>query len=503
MDYVIGIDLGTSGVKAALMGADGRIADIRSAQYSPEFGAEGYVEQDPKVWADSTMDVLGQLTAANRDKSPNIKALAVSGQMHSSVFLDADGNVVRKAMLWNDTRTGKQVRDIVGAAGGLDGLLGYVSNAAFPGFTLPKVLWLKENEPDNYARVVKVIMPKDYINYRLTGAVKTDVSDAAGTLAYDVVNNKWSDGLLRAVGVSGSLWADAVPSAGYVGDVTDEMAAKLGLPKGVKVYGGGADNCCAAVGTGVLEPGQAAVSVGTSGTVIAYLDSVDPGKIKQTFGAVHIFNYAPTGSYYAMGCMLSAGECLNWLKRGLFPDLTFDEMNELAAATPAGSNGLTFLPYLFGERCPHNDENARGVFFGISGTTGRGEFARAVMEGVAFGLRDMFAMVKGFTPINEIIITGGGAKSPLWAGIIADVLDTPLYVSDVAEAPAMGAAAIAAVGCGIYGNFGDFATKLGKREVITPNPANKKVYAERYGLYKKLYEANKDFFATDYTDLHG
>jgi xylulokinase len=496
MKYVIGIDLGTSGVKAALMNGDGQIEDVRSIAYTPDFGADGFVEQCPSVWKVNVYGCIKELTAANPEKSGSVAAIAVSGQMHSSVFLDKDGGVIRKAILWNDTRTQKQVNDIYELAGGLDNVLKCAANAAFPGFTLPKVLWLKENEPQNYAETVKVIMPKDYINYCLTGVVKTEVSDAAGTLAFDVVNGKWSAELLGKVGVSADIWAEALPSTGYVGTVTAAVAAELGLPQNVKVYGGGADNCCAAVGTGVLAEGQAAVSVGTSGTVIAYLDKINTEKVYEAGGAVHMFNYAVPGSFYAMGCMLSAGECLNWLKRELFPDLSFDDMNVLAEKTPAGANGLMFLPYLFGERCPHNDESARGVFFGINGMTGRGEFIRAVLEGVAFGLRDMLAMVRGFTDIKELTVTGGGAKSPLWAGIIADVLNTPLTVSNAAEAPASGAAAIAAVGAGIFKDFAEFAAKTKPQtpEVIVPNPANTGIYDKKYALYKKLYAANKDLF---------
>jgi len=494
MDWVLGIDLGTSGAKAALMNSDGIIADVKSASYEPEIGTNGCVEQCPKAWADATFDVIKQMTAAHPKKSALLKAIAVSGQMHSSVFMDKDGGIVRKAMLWNDVRTHKEVAEIYEKVG-LSNLIKWVSNAAFPGFTLPKVLWLKKNEPENYAKVVKVIMPKDYINYCLTGVVKTDVSDAAGTLAYDVKQNIWSKEMCDAVSVSVDIWADALPSTGLVGEVTPEICAELGLPNGVKVYAGGADNACAAVGTGVLAPGQAALSVGTSGTVIAYLNGINSEKALEANGAVHLFNYAPEGSFYAMGCMLSAGECLNWLKRNLLSDLTFDEINELAEKTPVGSSGLTFLPYLFGERCPHNDGNARGIFFGIGGSTGRGEFARSVMEGVAFNFKQMFEMVNGFTTIESIVITGGGAKSKLWAQILADVIGVPLSVSSVTEGPALGAAAIAAVGCGIFASFGEFAAKTKtEMQTIIPNAENTKLYAPRYELFKKLYETNKENF---------
>jgi len=494
MEWILGIDLGTSGVKAALINADGIIADIKSASYEPEITAGGCVEQCPDVWAKATFDVIKQMTTSHPKKSALLKAIAVSGQMHSSVFLGEDGTIVRKALLWNDVRTFNEVAEIYNTVG-LPNLIKYVSNAAFPGFTLPKVLWLKKNEPANYAKVAKVIMPKDYINYCLTGVVKTDVSDAAGTLAYDVKQNNWSKEICDAVGISVDIWADALPSTGLVGEVKADMCAELGLPQGVKVYAGGADNACAAVGMGVLSPGQAALSVGTSGTVIAYLNGINSEKALEANGAVHLFNYAPEGSFYAMGCMLSAGECLNWLKRTLLSDLSFDEINEIAEKTPVGCNGLVFLPYLFGERCPHNDGNARGVFFGIGGSAGRGEFARAVMEGVAYNFKQMYDMVNGFSPIKSLVLTGGGAKSKLWAQILADVIGVPLMISEVTEGPALGAAAIAAVGCGIYKDFAEFAaiTKT-EKQIIEPNTNNAEIYTHRYELFKKLYASNKDNF---------
>ena len=411
--------------------------------------------------------------------------------MHSSVFLDKDGNVIRKAILWNDTRTTPQTKEIYEKVDGLENLLGMVYNKALEGFTLPKILWLRENEADNFNKVSKVIMPKDYINYMLTGNIKTEVSDAAGTLLFDVKNSCWSKEMLEKMDLSEDILPEVLQSTGLVGEVTDKLAEELGLAKGAKVIAGGADNSCAAVGNGVISKGQAVLSVGTSGTAIAYLDGIN----NKVTGDVHLFNYSMPNSLYAMGCMLCAGEALNWLKRTLFEDVSFDEINALADNTPAGSNGVIFLPYLFGERCPYSDVNARGVFFGISGANGKGELIRSVMEGVAFGLKDLFKLVTDFVDINELYITGGGAKSKVWGQIIADVVGREVNVLNVEEGPSFGAALIALVGAGICP---DFETAKGNSVKIikTIKPSeNTAKYAEIHKIYSELYKVNKDIFA--------
>jgi len=490
MDYVLGIDLGTSGVKCLLVSEEGNIIGSASKSYKPDFGDNGYVEQDPNVWWKNTKETVKSICEKYPESKGKIKALSCSGQMHSSVFLDKSGNVIRKAILWNDTRTTSQTKEIYEKAGGIQNLLKMVQNKALEGFTLPKILWLRENEPENFSKVYKVIMPKDYINYMLTGNIKTEVSDAAGTLLFDVENSCWSKEMLEKMDLNEEILPEVLQSTGIVGEVRAEIAKELYLADGAKVIAGGADNSCAAVGNGVISKGQAVLSVGTSGTAIAYLDKIN-GKIT---GDVHLFNYSMPQSLYAMGCMLCAGEALNWLKRTLFPNSSFDEINSLADKAPAGSGGIVFLPYLFGERCPYSDPNARGVFFGISGASGQGEIIRSVMEGVAFGLGDLFSLVTDFVDVTELYITGGGAKSKVWGQIIADVVNRELNVLNIEEGPSFGAALIALVGSGMCP---DFETAKGKSVKIikTIKPSeNVKKYADLHKLYTEIYTVNKDLF---------
>ncbi len=490
MDYVLGIDLGTSGVKCLLVSEKGDILGSASKSYKPDFGDKGYVEQDPCVWWENTKEAIKAIINKYPEAKNNVKALSCSGQMHSSVFLDKNGEVIRKAILWNDTRTTPQIQEIYDRTGGLENILGLVYNKALEGFTLPKILWLRANEPENFSKVTKVIMPKDYINYMLTGNIKTEVSDAAGTLLFDVKNSCWSEEMLEKMELSKEILPEVLQSTGIVGEVSDALCDELGLAKAAKVIAGGADNSCAAVGNGVIEKGQAVLSVGTSGTAIGYLDGIN----NKVTGDVHLFNYSMPNSLYAMGCMLCAGEALNWLKRTLFEENTFDELNELAEKAEAGSSGLIFLPYLFGERCPYSDVNARGVFFGLSGVTGKGEIIRSVMEGVAFGLKDLLSLVTDFVDVNELYITGGGAKSKIWGQIISDVVNKDLNVLNIEEGPSFGAALIALVGAGICP---DFQTAKGNSVKIikTIKPSeNAKKYQELHKIYSDLYKANKEVF---------
>ncbi len=490
MDYVIGIDLGTSGVKCLLVDENGVILGSESCRYTPEFGSNGYVEQEPSVWWENTKEAVKKLLNKFPEAKNNVKALSCSGQMHSSVFLDNDGNVIRKAILWNDTRTTKQVNEIYEKTGGLDKLLKMSYNKALEGFTLPKILWLRENEEDNYKKVNKVIMPKDYINYMLTGKIATEVSDAAGTLLFDVKNKVWSKELADILNIDISILPEVLNSTDVVGTVKDEMSNELCLKKDAVVIAGGADNSCAAVGNGVLKKGQAVVSIGTSGTVVAYLDDISA----EVTGDIHLFNYSIVNSLYAMGCMLCAGESLNWFKRTFAEDKSFEDLNVFAEKSPAGSKGVVFLPYLFGERCPYSNSDARGVFFGISGETGFGEMVRAVMEGVAFGIRDLFELVNNFTDVKEVFITGGGAKSDVWGQIISDVLDRELNILNVEEGPSFGAAVIALVGAKIVGSFEEAMNKSVKIIKTVKPGNNKNIYCEFAKVYKALYEANKDNF---------
>lgn len=487
MDYIMGIDVGTGGVKLLVISAEGSICTQATVSYSPDLPAPGYSEQDPEVWWRAVQEAV----AIAVDKYPpcrgNIKALACSGQMHSSVFLDSNGQVIRKAILWNDTRTTAQTKEIYDKMG-RDRLLQNVANLALEGFTLPKLLWLRTNEPDNYKRLDKLIMPKDYINYRLTGRIATDCSDGAGTLMYDVLRGCWSEEILADLDISRDILPEVLASDAVVGNVKGELCRLLG--DNCVIIAGGADNSCAAVGSGMNHSGQGVISIGTSGTVIACMD-----RIKETpRGQVHLFNYYHPDTVYAMGCMLSAGESLNWLKRTLFEDISFGEMDRLAEASSVGSGGVIFLPYLFGERTPHNDPYARGMFFGLTGGTGKGDIIRSVLEGVAFGIRDMYECVLKLSSVNELIITGGGAKSDLWRQIIADVLGKELKVNNISEGPALGAAFLAAVGSGAADSLEDIQGRILSCANVTCPGKNSVDYEPYYRLYRDVYMANKGLF---------
>ena len=481
MSQIIGLDIGTNSVKAIML-AEGDILGQASVGYSPDYLGDGRVEQNPAVWWDAACKAIRSITAAHPG---HVTAISASGQMHSSVFLDETGNVVRNAILWNDTRTTKQTAEITKAAGGEANLLKMVYNRALEGFTLPKALWLRENESANFAKVRKIIMPKDYINYKLTGRIATDASDAAGTMMLDVPNRKWSEALLAKVGLSADLLPEVLESVDIVGKVKPDLAAELGLSPETLVIAGGADNSCAAIGNGAAQAGQTIISIGTSGTVVTMLDAVP----KNITGDVHLFNYSYPGKFYAMGCMLCAGESLNWL-RGIVQVNDFDEFNSLAEQSSPGAGGIIFLPYLFGERCPYPNPAAKGMFFGLSNTTTRADMVRAVMEGVAYNVRAMYDLVAPFTPITDICITGGGAKSDIWGRIIASALNSPITVLNIEEGPAFGAALIAGVGAKVFTGF-DAAKAQFLRTDRVIEPEGSPVYQQRFETFLKLYRANE------------
>lgn len=488
MTYAIGIDLGTGGVKALLLSAEGDICANATVNYTPDLPKPGYSEQNPHIWWNAVKKALNVLIDNYPSAKGRVTALACSGQMHSSVFLDKDGNVIRKAILWNDTRTTKQTKEIYDKVG-IESLLNSVSNLALEGFTLPKLLWLRDNERENYDKVDKLIMPKDYINYALTGIIATEKSDAAGTLLYDVKNSRRADNIFEVLEIRKDIQPPVLSSTDILGKVKGELCSLLG--NDCLVIAGGADNSCAAVGSGMAHSGQGVISIGTSGTVIGCLNELNT----KVTGEVHLFNYSVPNTMYAMGCMLSAGECLNYIQRTIFDNIPFKELDSLAEKSPQGSNGLIFLPYLFGERTPHNNPDARGIFFGLSSSTNKGDIIRSVLEGVAFGIRDMYEIVLNFTSLDELTITGGGAKSPLWGQIIADVLNKPLKVNGVSEGPSLGAAFLALTGSGICKSLEELQKKVLKCERMIIPSADAKVYDKYYALYKKLYKANKELFS--------
>ncbi|MTI59081.1 MAG: xylulokinase [Firmicutes bacterium] len=491
MAYLMGLDIGTSGIKALLIKEDGQIVSSQTEKYPLHTPQAGWAEQNPADWWEATLKVISSIVKDSGVEPDRIKGISLSGQMHSSVFLNKDMEVVRPAILWSDTRTSCQCQQIYDRAGGLENLINYVSNPALEGFTAPKILWLRDNEPANYQQVSLVLLPKDYIRYHLTGEIFTEVSDAAGTLLLNVKEKKWSAELLKKLDVSPEILPPVIDSIDIAGRISKATAAKTGLKQGTPVIAGGADNACGAVGSGIIQEGRVMVSIGTSGVVMAQANS--PSADKQ--GRIHLFNHAVPGNWYMMGVMLSAGMSFNWVKEKLFADtIDYDRLNQLAAAVEPGSDGLVFLPYLYGERTPHADANARGVYFGISGKHEQGHFIRSVMEGVTFGLRDSLELIRAQgIKTEEIRVIGGGAKSQLWQQIMADIFGQEICLLNIEEGPAFGAALIAGVGAGIYDNFATAESriiKISKR--ISPVEENIDRYNELYSIYQNLYPAVKD-----------
>ena len=484
--YYIGIDLGTSAVKLLLMDSQGAILNVVSKEYPLFFPHPGWSEQNPTDWYEQSVAGLKELTA-NFDKS-QIAGISFGGQMHGLVILDENDQVIRPAILWNDGRTQKQV-DYLNNEIGKDKLSGYTANIAFAGFTAPKILWVKENEPDNFAKIRKIMLPKDYLAYRLTGSFCTDFSDASGMLLLDVKNRKWSEEMCKLCGITTDLLPKLYESFEKVGTLKPELASELGFKDSVIVAAGAGDNAAAAVGTGTVGDGQCNVSLGTSGTLFVSSKSFGVDK----FNALHSFCHAD-GSYHLMGCMLSAASCNKWWMDEILK--TQDYGGEQKGITKLGENHVFFLPYLMGERSPHNDPDARGTFIGMTMDTTREEMTQAVLEGVAFALRDSFEVAKSLgIKIDRTKICGGGAKSPLWKQMIANIFNVKVDVPVAEEGPAMGGAMLAAVAAGEFKSVEEIASKFVKvKETIEPDPELAAKYEKRYQQFKEIYPALKPVF---------
>ena len=484
--YFIGVDLGTSAVKLLLMEESGKIYNIVSKEYPLFFPHPGWSEQNPEDWYTRSMAGMKELTEGI-DRSL-VAGISFGGQMHGLVTLDAQDQVIRPAILWNDGRTSEET-DYLNNVIGKDKLSQYTANIAFAGFTAPKLLWMKKNEPEKFAKIVKIMLPKDYLAYRLSGSFCTDVSDASGMLLLDVKNRCWSKEMLEICGVKEEQLPKVYESWEVVGTLKPEVAKELGFPENVKVIAGAGDNAAAAVGTGTVGDGQCNISLGTSGTV--FISSKNFGVDKNN--ALHSFCHAD-GSYHLMGCMLSAASCNKWWAEEILG--TRDFAAEQAPIAKLGENHVYFLPYLMGERSPHNDPDARGVFFGMSMDTSRADMTQAVLEGVAFALRDSLEVARSLgIKIQRTKICGGGAKSPLWRKIIANVMNIKVDVLEVEEGPSLGGAILAAVGCGIYPDVETAGKKLAKVvDTVEPTPELAAKYEERYQKFKQLYPAMKQLF---------
>jgi xylulokinase len=487
MAVLLGIDLGTSGVKVLAIDKKGRTLATAMESYPLIQPKPGWSEQNPDDWWAGVKKAIQKILSDPALSNTAVEALALSGQMHGSVFLDDQNEVIRRPLLWNDTRTFPQCRAINEKIGE-DNLLQFAGNPALEGFTLPKLLWLRDQEPAHYERLHTLFLPKDYIVFRLTEKLCTEVSDAAGTLLFDVKNRCWSKEICEALEVDTAILPEVLESVDVVGHLSHEASRETGLPINVKVIAGGADNACSAVGNGIVREGIVLASIGSSGVVLAHANEMrhDPQ------GRIHSFNHSIPHNWYLMGVMLSAGLSMSWLKNDLL-ETDYETINREASEVPAGSEGVLFLPYLSGERTPHRDPKARGVFFGLSGIHRPRHLMRSVFEGVSFGLKDSLELIKSLgVETEQIRVTGGGAKSELWRKILADVFSADVYRVQSDEGPAFGAALLAGVGAGIFRSVEeatDSTVHVG--DVTRFNKENSERYASIYPLFQSLYHTLK------------
>lgn len=484
--YYIGIDLGTSAVKLLLMDQDGRIQKIVSKEYPLYFPHPGWSEQNPSDWYEKAIEGILELTEGY-DRA-RVGGISFGGQMHGLVALDAEDHILRPAILWNDGRTQEET-DYLNNVVGKETLSRCTANIAFAGFTAPKILWMKKHEPELFRKIAKIMLPKDYLAYRFSGAFCTDYSDASGMLLLDVEHKCWSEEMMAICGIRRSQLPTLYESFDVVGTLLPHLADQLGLPKDVKIVAGAGDNAAAAVGTGTIGDGKCNISLGTSGTI--FISSGHFGM--DSHNALHSFAHAD-GHYHLMGCMLSAASCNKWWMDEILK--TGDYAGEQQGISSLGENQVYFLPYLMGERSPHNDPSARAAFLGMSMDTTRESMTQAVLEGVAYALRDSLEVAKslGLT-IPRTTICGGGAKSPLWKRIIANVMNLKVDIVETEEGPGYGAAILAAVGCGAYGSLDEAVTKLVHVvETIEPEPELVKKYEKGYQKFRQYYPALKGLF---------
>ena len=488
MKLFIGIDLGTSAVKLLLVDETGAIRNEVSREYPLSFPHPGWSEQEPRDWWEACLTGIPELLAGF--DPAEVAGIGAGGQMHGLVALDAEDRVIRPAILWNDGRTGEEVAYLNGVIG-KERLSALTANIAFAGFTAPKLLWMKKHEPENFARIAKIMLPKDYINYKLTGVHSCDYSDASGMLLLDVAHKRWSQEMLEICSVTEEQMPRLFESFEVTGTLLPEIARQLGLPETVKVVAGAGDNAAAAVGTGVVGEGGCNISLGTSGTL--FISSrqfgVDPNN------ALHAFAHAD-GGWHLMGCMLSAASCNKWLCDDILKTADYAAEQREITEEKLGRNHVFFLPYLMGERSPINDVNARGCFIGMTMDTSRSDLVQAVLEGVAFAIRDSFEVAKGLgLSIPRSFLCGGGAKSPLWRRIFANVLGIPLDMVKTEQGPGYGGAMLAMVGCGLFPSVQAAADALVEISSATePEPELRARYEEQYRKFRQIYPALRELF---------
>jgi len=484
--FYIGVDLGTSAVKLLLMDEKGKIHNIVSKEYPLDFPHPGWSEQRPEDWYEQSIIGMKELLEGF-DKS-KVAGIGFGGQMHGLVILDEEDNVIRPAILWNDGRTIKET-DYLNNEIGKDVLSKYTANIAFAGFTAPKILWVKENEPENFKRIKKIMLPKDYLAYKISGTFCTDYSDASGMLLLDVQNKCWSKEMMEICHITREQLPDLYESYEVVGEVKADIARELDLASAVKVVAGAGDNAAAAVGTGTVGEGKCNISLGTSGTI--FISSKKFGV--DAYNALHSFDHAD-GYFHLMGCMLSAASCNKWWMDDILQTKEYGKEQE--GIVKLGENQVFYLPYLMGERSPHNDPKARATFIGMTMDTTREEMTQAVLEGVTFGLRDSLEVAKNLgIQIERTKVCGGGAKSDLWKKMLANIMNLKVDIIESEEGPGYGGAILAAVGCGEYANVEEAAEQLVKViDTVEPEADLVAKYEERYQKFKQIYPTLKELF---------
>jgi xylulokinase len=489
VSYYVGIDASTTATKALVIDAFGSVVAVGRSEYDFDTPRPLWAEQSPELWWDATCDSIGGALGAAGIEGSDVAGIGLTGQMHGLVLLDGSGAVLRPSILWNDQRTAAECDEIRERVGPRR-LIAVTGNDALTGFTAPKILWVRNNEPEVYAAVEHVLLPKDFVRYRLTGEFATDKAGASGTLLFDLAARDWSGEVLDTLEIPSRWLPPTHEGPVTTGVLSEEAAAATGLRPGTPVAAGGGDQAASGVGVGAVSPGIVAVSVGTSGVVFAAADQ----PLIEPEGRLHAFCHAVPKTWHLMGVMLSAAGSYRWFRDALAPGLEFAALDEEAAAVPAGSNGLVFLPYLTGERTPHPDPFARGAFVGLTVRHGRGHLARAVMEGVAFGLRDSVELMGEQIDLGETRVAGGGAASDVWAQIIADVLNRPIRLVEAVESAALGAALLAATGNGAFATVAEAcAAAVEVDDAIEPGP-NAAVYDDAYAVYRELYPGLRESF---------
>jgi xylulokinase len=493
MSYFIGIDTSTTATKALLMDDRGNVLGVTSNEYSFETPQPLWSEQDPALWWHATAGSIRQVLAKAGMDSTAVKGIGLTGQMHGLVLLDESGDVLRPAILWNDQRTGPQC-DAIRSKLGREKLIQITGNDALTGFTAPKILWVQEHEPEIWKRARHILLPKDYVRYKLTGEFASDRAGGAGTILFDLAKRDWSPEVLSALDIPAEYLPKTYEGTEVTGTLSNAVADELGLPADIPVFGGGGDQAAAAVGTGAVKAGVVSLSLGTSGVVFATTD----GPFIESEGRLHAFCHSVPGKWHLMGVMLSAAGSLRWHRDTFAAGTDYDTLLKPAADVPAGSDGLFFLPYLTGERTPHPDPLARGAFVGLTVRHSFPHLTRSVLEGVSYGLRDSFELMKsaGLEDISEVRVTGGGARSPLWRQILADVFGAEIVTVNAEEGAAYGAALLAATGLGAFGSVESACDETIQITGSTSPGKNQKVYEELYLLYRELYPALKPSFFT-------